>query len=293
MARFLSAQMVRRPDCVLSIGLAILYCTVLASCESPPALGQTDGSAAPTGPDGAPDAEVGACPAPITTSPCRVDSDCQNPYLVCERPSSGVFVCRDAQAIVASACPSLVDATNVPTCPTTEPVPSASVLSAISARALSTRTAGRLDSCARAAAARAPGFRPNARRRLTAQRRGTVTRHVRVPVPRERKYANRPSPCSVVQPARPRSPDYAWKQREPGASQCPDTAQSGPSKFDICSVCNIPPAHARGSVMPASRETERDRPLIVNDPGGSTLADCAVRYSIRRTSSEVHLALTP
>lgn len=124
MARFLSTPMVTRLHHVQSIGLAILCLTALASCESPPALGRVDGSATLTGPaDGAPGADVGECPAPIPSSPCRVDSDCQNPYLVCERPNGGVFVCRDPQAVVDLACPSLVDATNVPTCPTTEPVP--------------------------------------------------------------------------------------------------------------------------------------------------------------------------
>ena len=115
-------MILRLPTCVRSIGLAILCCTVLPSCGSPPALGDANGSAARTGPDGAPEAEVGACPTPSPLSPCRVDSDCQNPYLVCER-GGGVIVCRDLQAIVDPACPSLVDMTNVPACPTTEPAP--------------------------------------------------------------------------------------------------------------------------------------------------------------------------
>jgi hypothetical protein len=115
MARFLSVR---------SLGLAVLWLTALASCESAPAIDGVGTSAPRTGAaDGAVGAEVGACPAPIPASPCRVDSDCQNPYLACERPSGGVFVCRDPQAVVDPACPSLVDATNVPTCPTTEPVP--------------------------------------------------------------------------------------------------------------------------------------------------------------------------
>jgi hypothetical protein len=110
----------RLPTFVRSIALAILCCTILASCGSPPALVPADGAVTRTGPDGASDAEGGACPAPTFLSPCRVDSDCQNPYLVCERPG-GVIVCRDPQA--NPACPSLVDMTNVPACPTTEPAP--------------------------------------------------------------------------------------------------------------------------------------------------------------------------
>jgi hypothetical protein len=124
MARVFCAPIVKRPGRVRSIGLAILCLTALTGCESHPALDHGDGAVTGTGPaDGAPSVEVGACPAPIPTSPCRVDSDCQNPYLVCERPNGGVFVCRDAQAAVDPTCPSLVDATDVPTCPMTVPVP--------------------------------------------------------------------------------------------------------------------------------------------------------------------------
>ena len=115
-------MILRLPTCVRSIGLAFFCCTVLPSCASPTKLVPADGAAAPTGADGASDAEVGACPVPTFLSPCRVDSDCQNPYLVCER-SGGVIACRDPQATVNPACPPLVDMTNVPACPMTEPAP--------------------------------------------------------------------------------------------------------------------------------------------------------------------------
>lgn len=108
----------------VSAGRLVLLClTALASCESAPALDHADGSALPSGPADGGGAEVGACPAPIPTSPCRTDSDCQNPYLVCEHPTGGVFVCRDSEAVVNPSCPSPVHPTNLPICPTTEPVP--------------------------------------------------------------------------------------------------------------------------------------------------------------------------
>jgi hypothetical protein len=188
---------------------------VVASCESPPALGDADGSAARTGPDGAPDAEVGGCPAPTPTSPCRVDSDCQNPYLVCERPSGGVFICRDPQAIVDPACPPLVDATNVPACPTTEPVPYPVCTISYQRPCAVDMDCGPVGFICTNGRCQGTGLRPSAQRRLTARPRGIVTRPVRVTLPTERRYANRPSPCSVVRHARPRRDPARCYPRHP------------------------------------------------------------------------------
>jgi hypothetical protein len=105
-------------------GLVVLCLTALASCDSASAVDRADGAGLPSRlAGGGGDAGGGACPAPIPTSPCRADSDCQNPYLVCEHPTGGVFVCRDPEAVVDPACASPVPLTNLPICPTTEPVP--------------------------------------------------------------------------------------------------------------------------------------------------------------------------
>jgi len=117
MTRLLSAPTVLDGR-IRSIVVVILCLATLASCGSASAIDHADGAASPSGSaDGA-----GGCPAPIPTSPCRVDSDCQNPYLVC-KPTDGVTVCRDPDAVVDPACPSPVHPTNLPICPTTEPAP--------------------------------------------------------------------------------------------------------------------------------------------------------------------------
>jgi hypothetical protein len=135
------------PDVRLSVaGLirgrlaALVWFAVMSGCQTAPVLDHADASSTlsgsedaagglEVGPEVSPEVgsevgpEVGACPAPMPTSPCRTDSDCQNPYLVCEHPTGGIFVCRDADAGADPSCPSPVTLTNVPICPATEPVP--------------------------------------------------------------------------------------------------------------------------------------------------------------------------
>jgi hypothetical protein len=97
----------------------MLIATCGLACDSSRPLDSADGSSPLA--SQAPDA---GCPAPGFLSPCRVNSDCRNPYLVCEHPSAGVFVCRDPKA-VDSTCPSpvAVDPATVPLCPATVPTP--------------------------------------------------------------------------------------------------------------------------------------------------------------------------
>jgi len=105
--------------------LALAWAATAPGCNSAPALDSADGSSLLNGHgDDAAGADVGACPPPIPTSPCRVDSDCKNRFLVCESPTGGVFVCRDPEAVVDLSCPSpQVDTSKVPSCPATVPVP--------------------------------------------------------------------------------------------------------------------------------------------------------------------------
>jgi hypothetical protein len=110
----------------------MLIVAIGVDCDSSHALHDADG-ASPPGTDGTPAGQIpdgstagqgpeAGCPAPGPLTPCRIDSDCRNPFLACERPSGGVFSCRDPEATADLACPSLVDLSNIPICPTTAPV---------------------------------------------------------------------------------------------------------------------------------------------------------------------------
>jgi hypothetical protein len=106
---------------------AVLTLAAVAGCQSSPPLVNADGAS--TSPDGLANADqdpdVGACASPVPDSPCRVDSDCHNAYLVCARPDVTTLICRDPGPGPAAepACPSPVDLTTIPICPTTEPIP--------------------------------------------------------------------------------------------------------------------------------------------------------------------------
>jgi hypothetical protein len=110
---------------VAGTGLLVLLSLDVTGCQSAHPLDDTDGSS--SGRDGLAnadhDAGADACAAAGPFSPCRVDSDCQGAYLACTPPDTTLTICRDAQLPVNPACPSPVDLTTVPICPTTELTP--------------------------------------------------------------------------------------------------------------------------------------------------------------------------